>query len=134
MLFSLVFLLSCTMPKLIIQTSHDDVVVSVEVAETQLSHQKGLMFRTDLKDSEGMFFVFEDEKLRSFWMKNTVIPLDIIFISANKKIIDILENFQPCIAEPCEAYTSASPAKYVLETNAGFVRKNKISLNDSIRI
>jgi uncharacterized membrane protein (UPF0127 family) len=83
------------------------------------------MFRTELAQNSGMLFVFEDMQQRGFWMKNTKIPLDIMFIDSDGIIVDVKENFQPCTTEDCDVYFSA-PAQYVLEVNAGFTAENSI--------
>jgi uncharacterized protein len=92
---------------------------AVEIADNPLARARGLMWRESLPADSGMLFVFTDEAKRSFWMKNTLIPLDLIFVSASGKIVDIKNNFAPCPGGPCESYVSAAPAKYVLEINAG---------------
>ena len=111
--------------------SNSSVDVIVEIADTPAQHSKGLMFRNSLEKGTGMLFVFNNYQSRSFWMKNTRIPLDIIFISSDLKIIDIKKNFLPCKTNNCEVYNS-KPAKYVLEVNAGFVDENKIEVGNAI--
>lgn len=106
--------------------------IQIELAKNIYQQQKGLMFRDKLNDLSGMLFVFPDETKRSFWMKNTKIPLDLIFISKDKKIIEIKENFTPCKENNCPMYNSQLPAQYVLEVNAGFVLKNKIQINEKL--
>jgi len=106
----------------------------VELAKNQAQWTRGLMFRDYLPVNNGMLFIFPDENLRSFWMKNMKIPLDMLFISADKKIIDIKENFAPCLSDICESYFSAGPAKYVLEINAGLVKEKNIKIGEEIRI
>ncbi len=114
-------------------TDAGNVSVLVEVADTPEKWSRGLMFRTYLNESSGMFFVFSSEQERSFWMKNTLIPLDIIFISSNFTIVDIKENFAPCQKDTCETYKSMAPAQYVLEVNAGFASRNNVSIRGQIR-
>lgn len=106
--------------------------IQAEVAKNAYQLAKGLMFRKSLDENNGMLFVFNDEKNRTFWMKNTKISLDLIFISKDKKIVDIKENFLPCLNISCPSYTSTQSAKYVLEVNAGFVEKNKIQIGEDI--
>ena len=91
---------------------------------------RGLMERESLAEDRGMIFIFSDEKIRSFWMKNTLIPLDLIFMAADGRVVDIKKDFLPCQSDPCETYSSAGPAKYVLEINAGQVDKNNIKPGD----
>ncbi len=112
----------------------NNLKVDIEVAATPYQWSKGLMFRDSLPDGSGMLFVFPTEKTQSFWMKNTFISLDIIFISKDKKIVDVKENFEPCPAETimCPIYNSGAKSMYVLEVNAGFVKKNKIEIGDRV--
>ncbi|HIH17967.1 MAG TPA: DUF192 domain-containing protein [Nanoarchaeota archaeon] len=108
-----------------------DKELKVEIADEPYEHARGLMFRESMKDDEGMLFIFSDSEYRTFWMKNTLIPLDIIFIDGDSQIVDIT-TMQPCEKEPCETYTSSGPAKYVLEVNAGFAEKNGLKAGDSV--
>ena len=105
----------------------------VEIADTPESRMQGLMFREYLDKDKGMLFIFDDEAERSFWMKNTKIPLDIIFIDANKNIINIL-TAKPCTEEICDTYDSEQPAKYVLEINAREADKRGIKTGDYVKI
>ncbi len=103
---------------------------SVEIARTPEEKQKGLMFRESLSDDSGMLFVFENDAPRTFWMKNTLITLDMIFIDESMKIVEIKADVPPCEEDPCPTYTS-KPAKYVLEINGGVAEQNKIVVNSS---
>lgn len=95
----------------------------VEIANTPEARQMGLMGREKLEKGEGMLFVFDRENLHGFWMKNTLIPLDVIWISADKKVVDAQTLF-PCKEEVCPGFLPKYPAQYVLEVNAGeFKRK-----------
>ena len=100
--------------------------IEAEKADNFLKWSKGLMFREFLPENSGMLFVFSDEKPRTFWMKNTKIPLDLLFISGDKKIVEIKEYFEPCPGEKCPIYNSKLSAKYVLEVNAGLAEKYNI--------
>ena len=106
------------------------ISVVAEIADDNMERAIGLMNRTSLEENNGMLFVWEDESPRSFWMKNTLIPLDMIFISANGTIVDIT-TMQPCKTLFCESYKS-KPAKYVLEVNAGFVEKHGVKVGDAV--
>ncbi len=90
----------------------------VEVVDTPQARQTGLMYREELEENKGMFFIFDSEGSYPFWMKNTLIPLDIIWIDSSGKIIDIREA-EPCEKDPCPVIPHAGSAKYVLEINKG---------------
>lgn len=105
-----------------------------EVAENFLQQYRGLMFRKELKDDKGMFFVFDKELIYPFWMKNTKIPLDIIWINENKEIVYISEFTQICKTFFCPKINPQLKAKYVLEINAGLCQKFNIKVGDTIDI
>lgn len=106
----------------------------VEVADTPEKHALGLMFRRCLKSDFGMLFVFADEEVRSFWMKNTLIPLDMIFINGARQIVGMHESVPPCTADPCPSYESGLPARFVLELAGGTAKKLKLKIGDKIFI
>jgi hypothetical protein len=103
-----------------------------EIADTSEKQSKGLMFRHKIKDDYCMLFIFPGEDFRSFWMKNTLIPLDIIFLNQEQQIVDMFLAAPPCGADPCPAYTSKLPARYVLEINGGLAKKLKLKIGDKI--
>jgi len=103
----------------------DRVHIRVELANTVSQRRKGLMFRKELALDHGMLFLFKKEKQLSFWMKNTFIPLDILFFSAEREFISS-NTMYPCRAQLCPRYKSAIPAQYALEVPMGFVRENGI--------
>jgi uncharacterized protein len=105
------------------------VIVNVEVADNEGERMQGLMYRFSMAENNGMFFIFEDEDLRAFWMKNTYIPLDIIYISAGNEIMSIQKYTQP---QSTYSLPSEKPAKYVLEVNAGFSDKYGLKQGDKI--
>ncbi|MEK6826382.1 MAG: DUF192 domain-containing protein [Nanoarchaeota archaeon] len=107
--------------------------IKVETADDPEERMRGLMFRDSLGENEGMLFIFDDSQTRRFWMKNTLIPLDIVFISEDFEIINVVEAV-PCTEEPCEIYRSAGNAKYVLEVNGGFNKRNNITAGDRAEI
>src|ERR671919_274986 len=106
--------------------------VFVEVPDDREEFARGLMFRSHLPWNAGMLFAFYEEEPRRFWMKNTLIPLDMIFVDSSSKIIDIKENVPPCKQEECPTYPSREPAQYVLEVNAGFVQEKGIRIGDEL--
>lgn len=104
--------------------------ISVEVAETDAQHEQGLMFRKKLGLNEGMIFIFKDEHIRNFWMKNTIINLSIGYFDKNKKLIDIQEMLATTsmLEENPPAYPSTGPTMYALEMNQGWYKKNNIKV------
>jgi len=101
------------------QACFEDQCVEVEIARAKTEHARGLQFRSSLPRDQGMLFIFPDVKRHSFWMKDTFIPLDIIWIDESGQVVYMLENVPICQEEPCPVYTPSSRAKYVLEINAG---------------
>ena len=108
--------------------------ISVEIADNHMERAMGLMNRTSLAEDSGMLFIFDSEGTRSFWMKDTLIPLDMIFVSGDMKIVHIEKNVQPCRQLACDHYSSIYPAKYVVEVNAGFSDMHGIETGDNIEI
>ncbi|MCX5680982.1 MAG: DUF192 domain-containing protein, partial [Candidatus Omnitrophica bacterium] len=79
---------------------------------------------------EGMFFVFPQNVQATFWMKNTLFPLDIIWIDEHKKVVYIEKNVPPCLQEKCPTYGPVQPVLYVLEVNAGFADANNVHVGN----
>lgn len=103
----------------------------VEVVDTPQSREVGLMNRAQLDENKGMFFVFENEGNYPFWMKNTLIPLDMIWMDSSGKIVDIKEA-DPCTSDPCQVYYHMGSAKYVLEVNKGLSAELGINVGDIV--
>ena len=134
LLIFLVILTSCSKQNVVlIDNDAGNIIVNVEIADDAEERALGLMFREFLDDKNGMFFVFDDEDYHSFWMKNTLIPLDMIFISEDFKIVDIIYA-EPCREDSCESYKPIKPAKYVLEVNGNFTIKNDVKIGNKIII
>lgn len=134
LLVFLIFLTACTKrTDIFIDNGAEKILVEAEIANTPEKMERGLMFRESLDENAGMLFVFGQEAVYTFWMKNTLIPLDIIFISKDFIVVEIAYA-QPCTEEPCEGYTTKKPAKYVLEVNQNFAIKNKIKEGDTVII
>ena len=104
----------------------------VELAQTVDQRAKGLMFRKRLDPDKGMLFVYETEGEYSFWMKNTLIPLDIIWINKDKQVAFIGKDIQPCKSERCPSLSPNVRAKYVLELNAGITEKIGLGVGDKL--
>lgn len=105
------------------------VKLDIEIADTDYEIQTGLMYRDSMETNQGMLFVFNDVRERSFYMKNTRISLDLIFIDENKAIVSFQKNAKPMNEN---SLPSNAPAKYVLEVNAGMVDTWKLSVGDVI--
>lgn len=93
--------------------------VTLEIARTPEERRQGLMYRTALAAETGMLFIFEQPGYHSFWMKNTLIPLDILWLDENLTVVHIERNVPPCATDPCPSYRPPVEARYVLEVNAG---------------
>lgn len=114
---------------LCIQSKKKNHSFVVEVAATSAEQQRGLMFRTALADNRGMVFPFRQPRMASFWMKNTVIPLDIIFVRADGTIENIAEDTVPYSLDPVE---STAPVAAVLELRAGLTAELGITAGDKV--
>ena len=113
------------------KSANDSVyrTVDIEIADDEYQRQTGLMYRNTLGQTEGMLFVFDDEMLRSFYMKNTRLPLDIIYIASDSSVVSFQEQAQPF---DDSSLPSNMPAQYVLELNAGLVKQWGIEVGDKI--
>ncbi|WP_299360996.1 DUF192 domain-containing protein [Winogradskyella sp.] len=103
--------------------------LDIEIADNEYETQTGLMYRTELGIQQGMLFVFPDMQMRSFYMKNTKIPLDIIYIGEDKTIVSFQKNTKPFDET---SLPSEVPAKYVLEINAGLSDEWQLEVGDTI--
>ena len=110
----------------------DGETIIADLAETEEERSRGLMFRNTINDDQGMLFVFEQEGLYSFWMKNMNITIDILWLDRQKRIVHLEHNVPPCKKEPCPTYATLVPAKYVLELKAGSIEKRMLKLYDRI--
>lgn len=105
------------------------VKLDIEIADTDYERQLGLMKRVSMEEKQGMLFIFPNEAMQSFWMRNTLISLDMIFINANKEIVTIHKTTR-ILSD--QSYPSTAPALYVLEVNAGFTDKYNINAGDRL--
>lgn len=113
----------------IFKSDSTQINLDIEIADTDFDIQTGLMYRNAMEKNQGMLFVFDDAQPRSFYMKNTQISLDLIFINENKTIVSFQKNAKPFDES---SLPSNTPAKYVLEVNAGLVNEWIVSVGDSI--
>ena len=112
-------------------TAQKNITFSVERATTIEQQRLGLSNRTELANDHGMLFIFEPPRETYFWMKNTFIPLDIIYINENLSISGIKEGALPCQTN-CPLHESKQPVKYVLEINGGLAKKYGIAAGQKI--
>jgi hypothetical protein len=109
--------------------NENPVSVTVEVADTPETRSRGLMYRTTLEEDQGMIFLFEDSEDHSFWMKNTPLPLDMIFISSDGRIAGIAENTEPFSLKPVHV---GAQSRAVLEVRGGFSQRHGLRAGDRV--
>src|SRR5512137_3197096 len=117
-------------PRAILESGGKTLVVQVELADTPAKRERGLMFRKELPDGQGMLFLFDEEEEHTFWMKDTLIPLDMIFVDGAGKVTDIVANARPLTLEP----RTGGPAKMVLEVPGGWARAHDVRVGDRMRV
>lgn len=105
------------------------IKIDIEIADNDYERQLGLMNRQSMEEMRGMLFIFPQQEYQSFWMRNTLFSLDMIFINSNKEIVTIHKNTTP-LSE--QSYPSSAPAIYVVEVNAGFCDRHQIKIGDKI--
>jgi len=106
----------------------------VEIADTEPARERGLMFRESMPADHGMLFLFDDNAVRTFWMKNCRMPLDILYFDEKYKLVSVQQRVPACRSEPCPVYPSEGAAKYVLELNAGVADKLGVKPGDEIKL
>ena len=117
-------------PKVVLTTPKGDTEVKVEVVATEAKIQKGLMYRRHLPLDAGMLFLMGTEKEWPFWMRNTLIPLDMLFIGSDMKVVGIVENAEP-LTESLR--TVGKPSLYVLEVNGGWSKAHAVAAGAQVR-
>ncbi len=105
----------------------DGFGVHVEIAADDATREQGLMYRDQLAPDYGMIFIFPTSGVYPFWMKNTLIPLDMIWIDDSRHVAHIEANVQPCKADPCPSYPPGASARYVLEVAAGVAAQHHLA-------
>lgn len=108
---------------------NEKIKIDIEVADTEYERQLGLMNRKEMNENQGMLFIFPDEQFRSFWMLNTLISLDMLFVNRERQIVTIHKNTTPLSQQ---SYPSTAPAVYVVEVIGGFTDKHNIKVGDKI--
>lgn len=108
----------------------------IEIAADETARERGLMFRESMPADHGMLFVFDDTQVRTFWMKNTHIPLDILYFDQNYKLVSVQQRVPPCLdsGNNCPVYPSEGAAQYVLELNAGTADKLGVKPGDVLGV
>ncbi len=118
-------------PRVIVETAKGERhAVSVEVARTDEARRKGLMSRTELARDAGMLFLFDETSDHAFWMLDTLIPLDMIFVSDDGRIVGIVERAEP---RTTVARSVGAPSRYVLEVNGGWASTHGVRRGDRVR-
>lgn len=110
--------------------------ITAEIAETPAQHSQGLMYRTQLNSNEGMLFVFKDEQIREFWMKNTLINLDIGYFNKDMVLVDIqhMKAVTSVLQKDIPTYPSKLPAQYALEVPENWFKKNNLTEGSRLQI
>jgi hypothetical protein len=114
-----------------VHTERGPVPVAVEIVADDASRTRGLMYRERLDDGHGMLFVFDDETDRSFWMKNTIIPLDIIFIGGDGTIVGVRANTTPL---SLDRVSVGRPSRWVLEVPGGYAARAGIATGNRVEL
>ena len=127
--FFLVSFYTFSNEKIDVSIYNKNITFNVEVAKTIEERRIGLMYKKKLLNNEGMLFIFPREKIIQLWMKHTYIPLDVIFISENKVIVDIKKNMEK-LSETI--VKSKVKSRYALEFNAGLINKLDIEIGDKV--
>ena len=103
--------------------------IDIEVAATDAAREQGMMYRDTMDENTGMLFLMEAEEMQAFWMKNTILSLDIIFVDSERRIVSIHKNCKPYSLDQIQ---SEAPALYVVEVIAGYTEKHKIKAGDRV--
>jgi len=114
------------------QICFDENCFFVDIADTNEKREKGLMYKEYLPDDRGMLFIFPESGNYNFWMKNTIISLDIIWIDENFNVVYIAESQSPCTDNKCDSINPNVNAKYVLEVNGGISEKIGLNIGDEL--
>jgi len=135
--FWLCLVLTCCKGKeftAVFETPKGPMRIDLELAMTPEAQRRGLMFRDRLGERQGMLFCFGEDRKPAFWMKNTYLSLDLLFLSSGGMVVDVLERLPPCPQDPCPNYVSDLPARYALEVTAGFARKHGVKRGDRVHL
>ncbi len=118
-------------PRVIVETAGGaSLPVTVELARTDAERERGMMHRRELAPEAGMLFLFSENEHRSFWMKNTLLPLDLLFIDDGGRVVGIIERAEPLTLTPRDP---GVPSRYVLEVNGGWAARHGVRPGDRVR-
>ncbi len=131
-LLFVIFLTGCHLEGSDKQVCFKNHCVDVEVVQTQGNRMRGLQFRDSLGEDKGMLFIFPGSQRHRFWMKDTKIPLDIVWFDSAQRVVHIKNNIPPCQQDPCPTYAPPSEALYVLEVNAGHAKRMGLQKGDRL--
>lgn len=112
------------------QVCFEKQCINVEVVQKEEDLRRGLQLREFLDPQSGMLFIFAQSRRHSFWMKDTWIPLDMIWMDYGRRIVHVEHDVPPCRKDPCPTYTPSQEALYVLEVNAGYSQELGLELGD----
>jgi len=130
-LLLLIGLFACdSTPRVIVEDQRGEKAsFEVEIADTPAKRAFGLKYRRDLRSDQGMLFIFPEETVHTFWMKDTPLPLDMIFIGRDRRIVGIVRETQPFSTE---SRSVAAPSLYVLEVRGGVSRQKELGIGDTV--
>jgi uncharacterized protein len=114
-----------------VHTTAGTAEVALEVANTPETRTRGLMYRKDLPESRGMLFVFDEDSDHEFWMKNTLIPLDMLFIGADGRIVGVGADATPLSTVPIRV---GHPSRFVLEVPGGWAARHRVAPGDQVEL
>jgi len=117
-------------PRVILESGGKSLRVQVEVADTDAKRERGLMFRKELPEGRGMLFLFDEEGEHAFWMKDTLIPLDLIFVDSSGRVTGIIARARPLTLEP----RSGGPSRMVLEVPGGWAAAHGVRAGDRMTV
>lgn len=109
-------------------------VWAAEIADTPDRRERGYMFRREIGEGDAMIFVFPEDDVHSFWMKNTLVPLDMIWMDDDFTVIHIEASAPPCKADPCPGFGPPRKSRYVLEVKGGIVGREGLKIGDRMGI
>ena len=118
---------SCKPDRAIFSGSGNQIELTVEIADDDAERAQGLMFRDSMPEGRGMLFIHDTEEPQAYWMKNTRIPLDILYFDSARRLVAQQRDVPACtLGDACPPYPSNAPARYVLELNAGEAARLKL--------